>query len=213
MVNFALSSRFSFSTTSSASPSTPSSSTISSRSRTHHRLPSNPAPKSPPTTALSILDDLSNSSASYPLARRPAKRPKTSEGFTSFCDLLSIPPSVLDRETDRSEQEREQREQDRRQGKQVAADTPWTAPLTPDPYFLPYRPFPRSHHARSHSDPSPTVATFAESTLCPPSRMSPTRPGFLRTHTDPGCGTPPSESNSDGARRSSTGSPSRFEAV
>ncbi|GAA5883610.1 hypothetical protein JCM16303_004912 [Sporobolomyces ruberrimus] len=199
MVNFPLSSKFSFSsTTASSSSSTPS------RSQINHRLPSCPAPKSPPTTALSVLGDLSNCSESFTLARRPAKRPKTSEGYTSFSDLLSIPPSVLDYETNKSEQERKQRQQDLEEGKPVAPETPWTAPPSPDPYFYPYRASSRISHSRSRSDPSPTSSIYDEASTTP--RVSPTRPCFSRTQTDPGTATPPADSNG-GSRRSSTGSP------
>ncbi|GAA5833458.1 hypothetical protein JCM5353_008059 [Sporobolomyces roseus] len=183
MVNFPLSSKFSFSSSHDATPSTTSSG-FSSRSRTEHRFPSPPAPKSPPTTALSIFSDLTNntnSSNPFPLSRRPAKRPKTAEGYTSFSDLLSIPPCVLDREMEKSEREREQREKDRQDGKDVGAETPWTAPPTPDPYFLPYRPSQRNNHSRSLSDPSNSIVEVVE-----PTRISPTRPGFSRTQTDPG---------------------------
>ncbi|GAA5828763.1 hypothetical protein JCM3766R1_003811 [Sporobolomyces carnicolor] len=210
MVNFPLSSRFSFTT--SSAPSTPASSCISSRSRVNPRLPSCPAPKSPPTTALSILDDATN----YPdasLISRPKKRSRTSGGcnhhdYTSLSDLLSIPLSVLDRETNESEREREARERDRAAGIEIV-DTPWTAPPTPDLYFLPHSSFLHHHRTRSEPSPSPTGATTHES-IEPTTRRSPTRPCFARTRTDPGYGTSPDDSNMSGAsRRSSTGSPPR----
>ncbi|GAA5929316.1 uncharacterized protein JCM15063_004118 [Sporobolomyces koalae] len=183
MVTFPLSTKFGFSGSSSAP-----SSTISSRSRVNHqRVPSSPAAKSLPTTALSILSDFSNTSDSFPLARRPTKRPKTSEGYVSFSDLLSIPPCVLDKELQKCEDEREQMERDRREGRSVAAETPWTAPPTPDSYFLPYRPI--RGHARSSSDPTPLTGTQDDSSP----RLSPTRPSFNRTLTDPGFVLPTSE--------------------